>query len=145
MTKEQLKEYCDAEFKNIERVINELFSIFNPEKSGYSVMEQAAIATFIINAYSGIENILRQILTFDNLEVKDSPVWHEELIKKASELAILPRDLAQICSRYLVFRNSFVYSYIFNINFEELKLLANAIKEVSAKFKAEVYEYIQTI
>lgn len=145
MTKEELKEYCDAEFKNIDKVINELFSIFSPDKSEYSPVERAAISTFILNAYTGIENILKQILMFDRLDVKNSPIWHEELLKKAAELAILPRDLYQIFSRYLIFRNSFVYSYIFNINWEELKVLVNAARDVLLKFKSEVDEYIQAI
>src|SRR4030065_800094 len=106
MTKEQLKEYCDDELKSIEKVISELFTIFSAEKSEYSLAERAAIATFIANVYSGIENILKQLLMFDNLNVKDSATWHEELLKKAAELAILPRDLYQIFTRYLVFRNS---------------------------------------
>ncbi len=145
MTKEELKEYCDNELKNIEKVIDELFAIFNPEKSEYSLAERAAIAMFIANVYSGLENILKQILLFDNINVKDSAVWHEELLKKASELAILPRDLFQIIARYLAFRNSLVYTYIFNIKLEELNALAHAIKDILSKFKTEVDEYIQTI
>ncbi len=145
MTKEELKEYCDNELKNIERVINELFTIFSPEKPEYTLAERAAIATFIANVYSGIESILRQTLLFDNINVKDSATWHEELLKKASELAILPRDLFQILARYLAFRNSLVYTYIFNIEWEELKALVNAIRDILTKFKSEVDEYIQTI
>ena len=145
MTKEELKEYCDDELKSIEKVISELFTIFSAEKSEYPLGERAAIATFIANVYSGIENILKQILMFDNLNVKDSATWHEELLKKAAELAILPRDLYQIFTRYLVFRNSLVHTYIFNIKLEELKVLASAIKDIIEKFKSEVDEYIQTI
>ena len=145
MTKEELKEYCDNELKNIDTVINELHSIFSPEKSEYSTVERAAIATFIANIYSGIENIIKQILMFDNINVKDSAAWHEELLKKALELAILPRDLYQIFTRYFVFRNALVHTYFFNIKWEELRALANAINDILSRFRSEVDEYIQTI
>ncbi len=145
MTKEELKEYCDAEFKNIDRVMTELFSVYSPDRSEYTVTEQAAIATFILNTYSGVENILKQMLIYDKLDIMDSPEWHKKVLKKAAELAILPRELYQVFSKYLSFRNFFVYSYIFNINWEELKVLVDAIKDVLTKFRIEVNEYIQTI
>ncbi len=144
MTKEELKEYCNAEFKNIDRVIEELFSIVSPDKS-YTIAEIAAIATFMLNAYNGIENILKEMLLFDKLEVKDSPTWHEEVIKKAAELGILPPDLYQNLSTHLSFRRFFVHTYIFNMKLEELKMLVDGIKGIIARFKSEVDEYIQVI
>lgn len=145
MTKDELKEYCDAEFKNIDRVVTELFSVYSPDRSEYTIAEQAAIATFILNAYNGVENILKQMLIYDKLDITDSPEWHKKVLKKAAELAILPRELYQVFSKYLSFRDFFVYSYIFKINWEELKVLIEAMKDVIAKFKSEVNEYIQTI
>ncbi|MBI4697344.1 MAG: hypothetical protein HY758_00080 [Nitrospirae bacterium] len=145
MTKEELIEYCDAEFKNIDRIKSELFAVFSPDKSEYPINERAALAAFLVNAYSGAENILKQILMFDNLDVKNSPEWHQELLRKAAELAILPKDLYQIFARYLAFRNLFIYTYIFDIKWEEISVLAKALSNVLVKFKSEVDEYIQTI
>ncbi len=53
MKREQLKEYCDAEFENIDAVSIELFSVVKNKKSKYSTAELAAIATFIHNFYNG--------------------------------------------------------------------------------------------
>ena len=36
MIKHQLKEYCEAEFENIDAVTSELFSVVKTEKSEYS-------------------------------------------------------------------------------------------------------------
>ena len=44
MPKHQLKEYCEAEFENIDTVVFELFSIVKTAKSEYSTAELAAIA-----------------------------------------------------------------------------------------------------
>lgn len=39
MTKQQLKDYCDAEFENIEAVLAELKKILNTETSNFSTAE----------------------------------------------------------------------------------------------------------
>lgn len=145
MTIDELKKYCDGEFRSIDRIMDELFSVYRPEKSDYTLAEEAAIAAFIVNIYSGLENILKQMLIFDKLDITDSPAWHEKVLKKANEIGILPPDLYQILSKYLAFRNYFIYAYIFNIKWEELKVLVDAIKDVLTKFRSEVDEYIQTI
>ena len=85
------------------------------------------------------------MLIFDKLDITDSPSWHEKVLKKAGEIGILPPDLHQILAKYLAFRNYFIYAYIFNIKWEESKILVDAIKDVLTKFKSEVNEYIQTI
>jgi hypothetical protein len=81
MPKHQLKEYCEAEFENIDIVVFELFSIVKTAKSEYSTAELAAIATFIHNCYNGIENILKRILSFNQIEMKEAPTWHKDLLK----------------------------------------------------------------
>ncbi len=95
MTIEELKRYCDEEFGNIDRVKEELFSLYSPEKSEYSTAERAAMASFVVNIYGGIEKILKQMLVFDKLDIKDSPEWHEKVLKKAGEIGILPPELFQ--------------------------------------------------
>ena len=107
--------------------------------------EQAAIAALVINVYSGIENILKHMLIFDKLDIQDSPEWHETLLRKAGEIGILPPELFQILSRYLSFRNFFIYSYIFNINWEDMKALVDAIRDLITKLKSEINEYLLTI
>ena len=37
MTTDDLKKYCDGEFKNIDRIMDELFSVYSHEKSGYTL------------------------------------------------------------------------------------------------------------
>ncbi|RJQ17937.1 MAG: hypothetical protein C4560_08045 [Nitrospiraceae bacterium] len=145
MTTEELGKFCDQEFGNIDRVMEELFSLYKPEKPEYSLAEQAAVAAFIVNIYSGIEKVLKQMLIYDRLDVHDSPEWHEKVLKKAGEIGILPPDLLQVLSNYLSFRNYFIYAYVFNIKWENMKALADAVRDVIGKVKSEVNEYIQMI
>ncbi len=145
MTLDELKQYSNEEFNNIEKVMQGLFSVYNAEKSGYTLAEKAAIGAFVINVYGGIENILKQVLIFDKLDIKDAPGWHEKVLRKSGEMGILPPDLFKLLSKYLAFRNYFIYAYIFNINWEDLKAMAGTIEEVIKRIRSEIDEYIQTI
>lgn len=145
MTAEELKKFCDGEFGNIERITAELYTVYKQEKTEYSLSEQAAVAAFLVNVYSGVENILKQMLVFDRLDISDSPSWHEKVLKKAIEIGILTPDLFQVFSKYLAFRNFFIYAYIFNMNWDETKILVEALNDVLKNFKTEIEEYIQTI
>jgi len=145
MTIDELKQYCNREFDNIDRILNELFSLYKPDKTECTLSERAAVAAFIMNVYSGIESILKQILIFDKLNIQDSPEWHEKVLRKASELGILLPEHYQILSRYLAFRNYFIYTYIFNIKWEDIKTLVDPIQDVVSKIRTEVEEYLQMI
>ncbi|MBI5740605.1 MAG: hypothetical protein HZA16_07780 [Nitrospirae bacterium] len=145
MTIEELKKHTGQEFENIYRIVSELFSLYREEKTEYTLAEQAAVATFIVNIYSGVERILKQMLLFDKLDVHDSPEWHEKVLRKSSEIGILPPDLFHVLSNYLSFRNYFIYNYIFNVKWENVKALSDAVNDVISKFKSEVNEYLETI
>lgn len=145
MTIDELKHYCNAEFDNIEKVLNELFSVYRKDKTDYTLAEQAAVSAFIVNIYSGFESILKQILKFDKLDIADSPMWHEKVLRKAGEIGILTPEFFQVFSKYLSFRNYFIYSYVFNIDWKETTVLADTVKELVEKFRAEIFEYINTI
>jgi hypothetical protein len=145
MTIEELKNYLEQEFGNIDRVVKELFSLYRSEKSEYTFAEQAAVAAFMVNIYSGIEKILKQMLLFDKLDVHDSPEWHEKVLKKSSEIGILPPELFKILSSYLAFRNYFIYAYLFSIKWENITALVDTVNEVVGKLRSEINEYIQTI
>lgn len=145
MTLDELKQYCSGEFQNIDRTVKELYAFYEPAKTEYTLAEEAAMATFIMNAYGGIENVLKQMLLYDKLEIGDSPGWHEKLLRKAAEIGILPPELFQTLSNYLSFRNYFIYSYVFNIKWADMKPLVDVMKDVAGQIRSEVDEYLQTI
>src|SRR3989304_8688349 len=105
MTSLRLKEYCEAEFENIDTVVSEFFFVVRPKKIDYSTAELAAIATFIHNYYNGIENVLKRVLSLKQVEIKDTPTWHRDLLKISSDTGIIPNDLHDTLSNYLSFRH----------------------------------------
>ncbi len=145
MTIDELKKFCDNELKNIDRVTEEIFTVCKPDKADYSVAEEAAIGAFMMNVYTGIERTLKQMLLFDKLDVSDSPEWHEKLLRKAGEIGIIPTELQPVLARVLSFRNFFVYNYTFDVKWEELKVLVDAVRDLTGKLRSEIEEYLQTI
>ena len=142
MPKHQLKEYCEAEFENIDTVVFELFSIVKTAKSEYSTAELAAIATFIHNCYNGIENILKRILSFNQIEMKETPAWHKDLLKTSLDIGIVTNDLYSTLSDYLSFRHFFVHAYSFTLRWNELKPLVQDLEKTLKTFRSAIYNFI---
>ena len=145
MTIDELKKFCDNELKNIDRVTEEIFIVYKPDKADCSVTEQAAIGAFMMNIYTGIERTLKQMLLYDKLDVNDEPGWHEKLQRKAGEIGIVPPELQPVLAKYLSFRNFFVYNYTFDVQWEEMKVLVDAVRDLTVKLRSEIEEYLETI
>lgn len=138
MKKQQLREYCEAEFENIDAVLSELFYIVIPDKIEYSTAELAAIATFVHNFYNGIENVLKRIMMFENVETKDTPTWHKDLLKTSLDRNIISAELYNSLSNYLSFRHFFVHAYSFTLRWNELKPLVDDLKRTWETFKSSM-------
>ena len=143
MTKDQLKEYCEAEFENINTVTAELFSIIKTEKTEYSIAELAAISTFIHNCYNGIENILKRVLLASKIKVKDTSTWHKDLLKTSLDMGVIPYELYVSLSGYLSFRHFFIHAYGFSLRWEELKPLVDGLERTLNEFGSIIYRYIE--
>ena len=142
MLKHQLREYCEAEFENIDTVVFQLFSIVKAEKPGYSTAELAAIATFIHNCYNGVENILKRILSFNQIEMKETPTWHKDLLKTSLDIGIITDNLYSSLSDYLSFRYFFVHAYSFTLRWDELKPLVEDLEKTLKRFRSAIYSFI---
>ena len=58
-----------------------------------TVIELAAIATFLQNTYNGIENILKRILKFKNISIPRSETYHKNLLDLSVEHHIISLEL----------------------------------------------------
>lgn len=143
MTKEQLKDQCEAEFENIQNIRDELFFVVQSEKTNYTIAELAAIATFLHNTYNGIENILKRTLYYKQVELKTGATWHKDLLKAATDAGIISNDLYAALAGYLSFRHYFVHAYSFTLRWEEIKPLVESINIAVESFRASVFTYIE--
>lgn len=72
---DKLRKQIRAEEENVEIALNNLK--YTAEREEKTVIELAAIGTFLHNIYNGIENILKQIVVAKNVKVHWSDTWHK--------------------------------------------------------------------
>lgn len=138
MTKLQIREYCDAEFENLDLVLSELFNVVIAGKEDYSISELAAIAVFIHNFYNSVENIIKRILIFKGINIKNSSTWHKDLLTTALQYELISEKIINKLIIYLSFRHFFIHAYVISLKWLEIKPLVENIKEVVENFKSEI-------
>ena len=135
----ELKDKIYAELDNIKNVLDEIQNIAG--KKDKSVVELAGIGTFIHNFYSGIENIIKQILLHKNITITDSPSWHKELLVTAEKNNIISNELKEKLGKFLVFRHFFVHAYGFMLDENELSPLIKSTLSVFKQFNMEIEKF----
>ena len=130
------------EKENVEKALGTLRDAMGRREK--SVVELAAIATFIHNIYNGIENILKQVLKAKGTEIPKSDTWHKDLLNLSVSLGIIPEKLSDDLYEYLTFRHFFVHAYGFMLEEAHLENLANNITNVWLQFLSVINKYCQT-
>ena len=129
----------EAEKENVERVLKNLNLVI--EKTDKSVIELAAIGTFLHNIYNGIENILKQILKTEGTDIFRTATWHKDLIKISVAKGIISEELSDRLYDYLSFRHFFVHGYGFMLKETNLMNLVNGIEDTWKQFISSIERY----
>ena len=115
-----LKSEIYAELVKLKKVTNDIDSLFrNLEDKAPSLIELSAMATFLHNFYSGIENIMKKIATTIDNNVPHGVSWHTDLLKRMAididgvRKNVFSEDLINNLTDYLSFRHVFIHSYGF--------------------------------
>jgi len=138
---DRLKKQILAERENVETALNHLK--YAMERKDKTVIELAAIGTFLHNVYNGIENILKQIVTSRNKEIPDSATWHKELLNLSVSMEIISEGLSDELYKYLTFRHFFVHAYGFMLEEIHLEDLAANIPKVWFQFVSEIESFLK--
>ena len=136
-----LREKVDVELEHVSTVLDELEKI--KDKPGKSIVEMAGIGTFLHNFYTGIENILKQILHDEDIPIPLSDSWHRDLLALASKEKIITETTRARLAKYLAFRRFFVHAYSFPLDERELKLLVDDVFDTHSTFKEEINAFIR--
>jgi len=131
-----------AEKENVERALDNLKDATG--RKDKSIIELAAIATFLHNIYNGIENILNQVLKAKGTEIPKSETWHKDLPDRSVSGGIIPEKLSDQLYEYLTFRHFFVHAYGFMLEEAHLEELANNIPNVWSQFLSVIERFHQT-
>lgn len=82
MKPNELAEQIDIEFEAIQLSVDELSSLRDDVSSREpTVRELAAAGLFLANFYNGIENVLKRVCRFHEVDIPSGSDWHVELAK----------------------------------------------------------------
>lgn len=110
-----------------------------------TIIELAAIATFLQNTYKGIENLLKRILKFKKVYIPSSESSHKDLLDLSVEQHIISMELSNKLDEYRAFRHFFVHGYGIMLDEDKLIPLAGKIPKIWELFEAELNVLIESI
>lgn len=130
-----------AEKENVEITLNNLkYAMSKNEKS---VIELAAIGTFLHNIYNGMENILKRIIVAKNVEISKSGTWHKDLLNLSASMGVISEKLSDELYEYLTFRHFFVHAYGFMLEEAHLDDLVINIPKIWSQFLLEIDNFLK--
>lgn len=137
---DKLVQEVTAEKEHIETTLLALSeALSRPEKT---IIELAAIGTFLHNIYSGMENILKRILKFQGIAIPGSQSSHKDLLDHSVAAGVISQSLSEELDEYRGFRHFFVHAYSFMLNTGQLIPLAENLPATWAQFETEIELYL---
>ena len=136
---DELQKQVLAEKENVEIALENLkLAKSRKEKT---VIELAAIGTFLHNIYNGIENILKRVVVAKNVEIPTSVTWHKDLLNLSLSIGIISENTCDDLYKYLTFRHFFIHAYGFMLEEAYMKDLMNDIPDVWSRFLKEIEDF----
>ena len=109
-----------------------------------TVVELAAISTFLQNTYNGIENILKRVLKFKGISIPVSASWHKDLLDLSVNNQIISLELSKRLDEYRAFRHFFIHGYGVLLDKERLMPLAESLPDLWKDFEFEIATFMES-
>ena len=103
-----------------------------------TIVELAAIATFLQNTYNGIENILKRVLKYKGISVPISESWHKDLLDLSVDNRAISLELSRRLDEYRAFRHFSVHGYGVMLDREKLMPLAENLPDLWKDLESEL-------
>lgn len=113
-----LKQAITVEEELIGNTLHTLEQTLN--RTERTAIELAAIATFVHNIYSGIENLMKRALLSIGVSPPPSASSHKDLLDLTVQFGIITQGLSEELDAYRGFRHFFVHGY--GVKLEEAQL-----------------------
>jgi hypothetical protein len=140
----QLKEDVLDEIEAIEQVLIDLSSLnINLDPDKIDNTQKAAIGTFLMNFYVGIENIIKRISKEYYQSMPKGESWHKELLDLSynppqGKRPIFDKIIVDRLNPYRGFRHLFVSGYGFKLRLELMTSLISNIEPLWIDIKKDV-------
>jgi hypothetical protein len=131
-----IKEIIYAEMENITKVLIELEKV--KDRPNKELVVLVGIGAYLQNIYTGMENVLKQLLSYKGILIPDTSTWHKDLLNLAVEHDFITKETADKIGRYLFFCHFFSHAYGFLLDEMKLNPLMNSVSGLYFKFKEEI-------
>jgi len=138
-----IKEKVYAEMENITKVLMEVEKV--KERPNKELVVLVGIGAYLQNTYTGMENILKQLLLHRSIPIPDTPTWHKDLLNLAVEHSFITKETADKIGKYLFFRHFFTHTYGFLLDEVKLRPLMNNLSDTYSQFKEDIDKYLTRI
>lgn len=144
-----LAEEIQIEFEAIQWTVDELMSLHQDVgQREPTVRELAAAGLFLANFYNGIENVLKRICRYHQIEMPKGEDWHLALAMwfcdppRAGLPVLLEIELASELAPYRQFRHVVHHGYGFRLAWTDMLPGVEAAGHVFVKFKRAVEAFL---
>ncbi|HET6568038.1 MAG TPA: hypothetical protein VFG50_08735 [Rhodothermales bacterium] len=152
MKEADLREEVDINLEQMQVVVDELVKLQN-EVSGRdpTLVEKVAAGAFLMQFYTGAENVLKRISKHNGIPLPDGERWHAELLRRfclpprAGLPGLFDGELAKEFEEFRSFRHIVRSGYGTDLNWA---LMARGIDRVPAafeQFRTAVLNYLNTL
>jgi hypothetical protein len=132
----KLNERIRIEFANLERILDEFPA--TDALPGLTGLEIAGTAALLHGLYSGIENLLKQVIQARGQAIPAGDSWHRDLIVLASAEKVISETTASQLRQYLAFRHFFSHAYAVDLKPERLQPLVEAARGVYRQLRRDI-------
>lgn len=143
----QLKADVLDEIEAIEQVLKDLSFLKNTlDSDKIDNVQKAAIGTFLMNFYVGIENIIKRISKEYYQTMPKGNSWHKELLDLSyapppGKSPIFNQNIIDKLNPYRGFRHVFVSGYGFKLRLKLTTSLINNIESLWTDIKKAIEEF----
>lgn len=109
-----------------------------------TIIELTAMASFVQNIYSGIENLLKRVMKDRGIPVPHSISSHKDMLIVARNKNLISEEVYIELDVYRAFRHFYVHGYGVMLNSNKLMPLAENIRDVWIRFEGELDEYVSS-
>jgi hypothetical protein len=135
--------YVTAEKEQLDAIVD-LIKAFIPKKRK-SAVELCGLGGLLHNFYSGVENILKQILEYEKINILKSESWHKDVLACSVKRGIIAHAVADKLLLYLSFRHFYVHGYGHMLNEQKLLSLARPLQGVYRNFFKDIRTYTASL
>jgi hypothetical protein len=137
----------EIEIDNLRRLLSTHSALLDRcRASTPSSDELLAVAAILHSFYTGIERILKRLVTVAYGEHFSGGTWHIDLLNLAasptlSRSAIISGALHEVLGDYLAFRHVFRHAYSFDLSWAKMEGMVSACTDVLHRFASELETY----